>query len=45
MVDGRTRYLKWDDLPEVLPDYPRGRDAIVRQIDALVDELTHSGLP
>jgi arsenate reductase (thioredoxin) len=45
MVDGRTRYLKWDDLPGVLADYPRGRDAIVRHIDALVDELTHSGLP
>jgi arsenate reductase (thioredoxin) len=45
MVDGRTRYLKWDDLPGVLADYPRGRNAIVRQIDALVDQLTHSGLP
>lgn len=26
-------------------DCPRSRDAIVTQIDALVDELTHSGLP
>src|SRR5579872_1408068 len=25
IVDGRTRYLKWDDLPGVLADYPRGR--------------------
>jgi len=45
MVDGRTRYLKWDDLPGVLADYPRGRDAIIRQIDALIDELTHGGVP
>ena len=45
MVDGRTRYLKWDDLPGVLADYARGRDAIVRQVDALVAELTHRGVP
>ena len=45
MVEGRTRHVKWDHLPEVMADYPRGRDAIVRQIDALVDELTRSGLP
>lgn len=44
-INGGTRYLKWDDLPGILADYPRGRDAIVRQIDALVDELTHGGVP
>ena len=44
-IDGRTRYLKWDDLPGVLTEYPRGRDAIVRQVDALLDELTDSGVP
>src|SRR5262249_32510822 len=38
-VGGRTRYLKWDDLPGVLGDYPRGREAIVRQVDALIDAL------
>jgi len=38
-VGGRTRYLKWDDLPGVLGDYSRGREAIVRQLDALIDAL------
>jgi len=45
IVDGRARYQKWDDLPGVLADYPRGRDAIVRQVDALIGELTHSDVP
>jgi arsenate reductase (thioredoxin) len=29
-VDGSVRHLEWDDLPGVVADYPRGRDAIVR---------------
>jgi hypothetical protein len=44
-VDGRARYLKWDGLPGVLADYPRGRDAIVRHVDALIDELSRSASP
>lgn len=44
-VGGRTRYLKWDDLPGVLADYPRARDAIVSQVDALIDALARSGSP
>lgn len=38
-VAGRARYLKWDNLPGVLSNYARGKDAIVTQIDSLVDEL------
>ena len=37
-----TRYLKWDGLPGVLADYPRGRDAIVERVDALIDELART---
>jgi protein-tyrosine-phosphatase len=44
-VGGRTRYLKWDDLPEVLPDYSRGREAIVRQVDTLIDALARGASP
>jgi hypothetical protein len=44
-VVGSTRYLKWDGLPGVLADYPRGRDAIVRRVDALVDELARTPSP
>lgn len=42
-VGSRARYLKWDDLPGVLADYPHGRDAIVRQVDALIETLAGSG--
>jgi hypothetical protein len=42
-VGGRARYVKWDDLPGVLADYQRGRDVIVRQVDALIDALARSG--
>jgi hypothetical protein len=42
-VGGRARYVKWDDLPGVLADYQRGRDVIVRQVDALIDALVRSG--
>jgi arsenate reductase (thioredoxin) len=41
-VGGRARHLRWDNLPGVLADYPRGRDEIVRHVDALLDELTRS---
>ena len=42
-VGGGTRYLKWDGLPGVLADYPRGRDAIVRQVDTLIETLARGG--
>jgi arsenate reductase (thioredoxin) len=44
-VGARARYLKWDDLPGMLGDYPRGKDAIVRHVDALLDELARSRSP
>jgi protein-tyrosine-phosphatase len=44
-VVGSTRYLTWDGLPGVLADYPRGRDAIVKRVDALVDELARTPAP
>ena len=44
-VGGRVRYLKWDDLPGVQADYPRGRDAIVSHVDTLIDVLFHSTSP
>jgi protein-tyrosine-phosphatase len=44
-VGGTTRYLKWDDLPGVLDDYPRGREAIVRQVDTLIETLAHGASP
>jgi arsenate reductase (thioredoxin) len=44
-VGGRTRYLRWDGLPGVLANYPRGRDAIVSQIDALIEALALNGSP
>jgi hypothetical protein len=44
-VSGRTRYLKRDDLPGVLDDYPRGREAIVRQADTLLDALARGARP
>ncbi len=43
MVGGRVRYLKWDHLPGVLTDYGHGCDAIVIQVDALLDEFARSG--
>jgi arsenate reductase (thioredoxin) len=39
IVGARARYLRWDDLPGVLADYTRGRDEIVRHVDALLDQL------
>jgi arsenate reductase len=42
IVGGRARHLRWDNLPGVLANYARGRDEIVRHVDALLDELTQS---
>jgi arsenate reductase (thioredoxin) len=44
-VGARAQYLKWDDLPGILSDYTRGKDAIVRHVDALLEELARSGSP
>jgi protein-tyrosine-phosphatase len=44
-VGGRTRYLKWDDLPGVVDNYPRGREAIVRQVDTLIEALARGASP
>ena len=44
-VGGRARYLKRDDLSGVLANYPRGRDAIVSQVDALIEALAPKGSP
>jgi hypothetical protein len=41
-VGGRARHLRWDNLPGVLANYARGRDEIVRHVDALLDELTRN---
>jgi arsenate reductase (thioredoxin) len=38
-----AQYSRWDDLPGVLADYPRGRDEITRRVDALIDELARRG--
>jgi hypothetical protein len=38
-VAGRVRYLQWDNLPAVMSDYARGKDAIVKQVDSLLSEL------
>jgi hypothetical protein len=45
MLGGRVPHLKWDDLPGVLADYSRGRDAIVRRVDALLDDLARGASP
>jgi arsenate reductase (thioredoxin) len=45
IVGARARYLKWDDLPGVLTDYTRGKDEIVRHVDALIDELAGGKSP
>jgi hypothetical protein len=38
-------HVTWDHLPEVMADYPRGRDAIVRRVDSLVAELARKASP
>jgi arsenate reductase (thioredoxin) len=45
IVGAQTRYLKWDDLPGVLADYARGKDEIVRHVEALIDELSGGTSP
>jgi arsenate reductase len=44
-IDGRARYVKWDDLPGVLSDYARGRAEIFRRVDALIDDLAGGTAP
>ena len=39
LVDRRSPQLQWDNLPGVLADYVRGRDAILQRIDALIEQL------
>ena len=45
VVGIRVRHLRWDNLPGVLADYARGRDAIVSQLEALVDALALGDSP
>jgi len=45
VVGGRARHVRWDKLPGVLTDYVRGRDEIVRHVDALLDELARGASP
>lgn len=46
VVNGRSELLHWDNLPAVLADYVRGRDAILNRVDALIEQLakaSHDG--
>jgi hypothetical protein len=45
IVAGRAHYLKWDDLPGVLTDYSRGRDAIIGHLNELIGELARINAP
>ena len=45
IAGGNVRHLTWDNLPAVLTDYSRGRDAIVARIDFLIDELARRNAP
>jgi len=44
LVGNRVPLLHWDNLPGVLADYPRGRDAIVKKVDALLESLKEEAL-
>jgi arsenate reductase len=44
IVAGRVPLLHWDNLPGVLADYPHGRDAIVKKVDALLESLKKDAL-
>ena len=46
VVSDRSELLHWDNLPAVLADYVRGRDAILNRVDALIEQLaqaSHNG--
>src|SRR5258708_2551130 len=45
VVGARVRHLKWDNLAGVLSDYTRGKDEIVRHVDALIDDLARGKSP
>jgi len=45
IVAGRAHYLKWDDLPDVLTNYARGRDAIIGHLNELIGELARINAP
>jgi len=38
-VAGKAPELRWDNLPAVLANYTIGRDAIVKHVDALIEQL------
>jgi hypothetical protein len=45
IVGKRVRHLKCDNLPAVLADYARGRDAIVEHVDSLIEALAQGHTP
>lgn len=45
IVPVRVRHLAWNNLPAVVGDYARGRDAIVARVDSLLDELARGNPP
>lgn len=45
IVGSNVPHQMWDNLPAVLTDYSRGRDAIVARIDFLIDELARGIAP
>jgi arsenate reductase (thioredoxin) len=44
IVANRVPLMHWDNLPGVLADYPHGRDAIVKKVDALLESLKMDAL-
>jgi hypothetical protein len=38
-VAGKVQELRWDNLPGVLAHYSVGKDAIVKQVDTLIEQL------
>jgi hypothetical protein len=38
-VAGKVQELRWDNLPAVLVNYTAGRDAIVKAVDGLIEQL------
>jgi arsenate reductase len=45
IIGAPVHYSRWDGLPGLLADFPRGRDEITRRVDALIDELAKQGGP